>query len=50
LPRAFGLDDATWLNERIETRRTNAVPSAAKIGTAFPSVGYRYQRQSPLFE
>jgi hypothetical protein len=28
LPRAFVLADATWLNEILENRRTNAVSSA----------------------
>jgi hypothetical protein len=28
LPRAFVLDDVTWLNKRLEIRRDNAAPSA----------------------
>src|ERR1044071_7287135 len=27
-PRAFVLDDATWLNQRLKIRRANAAPSA----------------------
>jgi len=29
------LDDATWLNEKLENRRINAVPSAGANGDSF---------------
>jgi len=35
LPQAFVLDDATWLNEKLENRRINAVPSAGANWDSF---------------